>query len=117
MKKILIIDNDTMLVDLLKLTMDFYGLTLLHVKDPAEIESTLDANFVSVVICDVMMPGVDMILKSEEIKSKRMIPVIMIGIKELSSEERKKLFCNKVPFIRKPIDPNMLIEKVREFIQ
>jgi len=117
MKKVLIIDNDTTLVDLLKLTMDFYGIILLHVKDPVDIDSTLDANFINVVICDVMMPGIDTIPKVEEIKKKRMVPVIMLGIKELTSEERKRLFCNNIPFIRKPITPNILIEKVREFLQ
>ncbi len=117
MKKVLIVDNDTILVDILNLTMDFYGLNLIHVDDHNEIDLILEKNFVSVVICDVMLTGIDMIAKAQEIKNKKMIPVIMIGIRELSAEEGKKLFCSKIPFIRKPVEPNVLIEKVRELIQ
>ncbi len=113
-KTVLIIDTDKTMMDLMKSTLEFQDFSVIAITDPAKAKKTIKSEAVDIVIADIMISNVDMIKFAKAIRKK--CPVIMTGIKDLLSNERRSLFCENIPFLQKPLSPNTLSDKVRELV-
>jgi|GEM_PF-1946062 len=113
-KTIIIIDTDKNMADLIKSTLEFQDFNVVIPKNPADIKHVLKSKNIDLVIADIMIDKINMLKLAKSMRKQ--CPVIMTGIKDLLSEERRLLFCENIPFLQKPISPNMLFEKVREMV-
>ncbi|MEW6534848.1 MAG: response regulator [Candidatus Auribacterota bacterium] len=109
--KALIVDNDTASVDLVRETLEFYDFSVIAVSSPEALSKLLKKNKFDVMVADISLTGIEC-LDSIDIPS-----IIMTGIKGLTTEERKTLFCRKIPFLAKPIAPTKLINTIKVHAQ
>ncbi len=108
MKKILIIDDDPNNRFLLRLVLEKHGFLVLEAETGIE---GIDISFKEkpdLILLDVMMPDIS---GFEVLKKLPDIPTIL-----LTALEEKEITL-KVDYIQKPIDINLLIQKIQEKIR
>jgi len=121
-KKILIIDDEVDLVDLVKMRLEFKDYYVLPLYTSARAMEVTKREKPDLILLDVMMPDKDGYEVSKELKSDpetRDIPVILFTAK---SEERgriKEKFgeSGSDDFILKPFDPDDLLVKVERLLK
>lgn len=121
-KKILLIDDEMDLVNLVKMRLELHDYAVVPLytsKRAVEITKREQPNL---ILLDVMMPDIDgyevcRTLKSDE-KTKH-IPVILFTSKiaevQKMSKEHKDIGADD--YIPKPFNPDMLLDKVNKFLK
>jgi len=109
--KALIIDTDTASVELLRETLEFYDFTVITRPSTHQLAEFAEGQRFDVVVADISLTGIDFIDSFES------SAIIMTGIKGLTTEERKTLFCRNIPFLAKPIAPTKLINTIKVHAQ
>lgn len=113
MKKILIADDDTAIVDALKMMLDFEGYEVRTAIYGTEVRA-LKNNLPDLILLDIWMSGDDgqdicRLLKSQ--KHTRHIPIILISAsKEVEKSARE---AGADDFIAKPFEMAELLDKVQ----
>jgi len=119
MKKILIVEDESSLVEVLKMRFERNGYSVDIASDGQEALAKVRADRPNLILLDIMLPKIDgykvcRILKFDE-KYKH-IPVLMLTAK--TQEEDKTLGFNvgANAYITKPFDTKELIQKVKELL-
>ncbi len=103
MKKVLIVDDEPEVVELISIVLDRDDLQLLEAYDGEEALEVVLAERPDLMITDLMMPGLDGIELCRRVKadpaSSAMMIVTMSARRELYAED-----CGADEFIRKPFD-------------
>ena len=76
--RVLLIDDDVRLPDLLRSYLEQNGVALSHAPDGARGLVMLEQGAYDAVLLDVMMPGMDGLEVCRRIRSKSNVPVIML---------------------------------------
>lgn len=112
-KKILIVDDDPRNIFALKLTLKARGYAVESCTMAQEALEILKSHpQFSVVLMDMMMPGIDgyeavrMIRNTQEIKH---IPVIAVTAQAMPEDRQKCLEAGADEYVSKPIDVDLLI--------
>jgi len=114
-RKVLIIDDDPAVHDVLRMTLSKEGYRLLHAYDGTEGLELARAHRPDVVTLDVMMPRVDGWSVLSELKSDpelARIPVIMLTIVD---ERTMGYSLGAAEYMTKPVDRARLVELLRRF--
>ena len=123
-KKILIVDDDPDLVEAVKLQLEAAGLETVTAYDGEEGIAKARAESPDLIVLDVMMPVKDGFTAAKEITEDDAladIPVIMltavtehVGDTSYSHASGKNLMADD--FFKKPVDPDELVERIKELI-
>ncbi|MBI2066558.1 MAG: response regulator [Deltaproteobacteria bacterium] len=114
-KRILVIDDERDLTELLGTLLDFHGIKADTVNDPLKVETMLEQTAYDLVVTDLMMPGLDgfeLIQRIHHKEPRRSLPIIVLSAKSLTQAERKVLIQNKVHFFMKPFEPQNLVDQI-----
>jgi signal transduction histidine kinase/DNA-binding response OmpR family regulator len=114
-RKILIVDDDPSVHDVLRVTLSREGYRLLHAYDGSEALELVREHHPDVITLDVMMPRVDGWSVLSELKSDpklARIPVIMLTIVD---ERTMGYSLGASEYMTKPVDRARLIELLRRF--
>lgn len=122
MKKIMIVDDDPNIVELVKKILDLEGyesIGAVSAKDAIEI---LDKNWkeIDVVICDYMMPEMDGLEFVKNVKKNPLfndIKIIMLTAIDTFDVIKKSMVLGVKDYIIKPFDPQEIIsalERIKE---
>ncbi len=125
MHKILIIDDDKDFQDALRLVLEDHGFDVISAYDPEEGTEKVQSEKPDLVILDVLMPsnyeGFDVARKiREELKMKE-LPILLLT----AVHTEKKVPYRFAPheeylpvdyFMDKPVEPDVLLEKVNELL-
>ena len=114
-RKILIVDDDPAVHDVLRITLAKEGYRLLHAYDGTEALDLVRKHRPDVITLDVMMPRVDGWSVLSELKSDpdlASIPVIMVTIVD---ERTMGYSLGASEYMTKPVDRTRLVELVRRF--
>ena len=76
--RVLLIDDDTRMYELLAQYLGQNGITVAHAPDGGRGLAALEANAYDAVLLDVMMPGMDGLEVCKSIRAKQQIPIIML---------------------------------------
>ncbi len=105
-------DNDTVL-ELLDLLLSHHGSTVVRAKSGAECLAVVRERPVDVVILDVMMPGMDGIEVSAELKrADPSLPIILLTAKDDLKTRTAAMSLGVNEFIAKPIHNRDLLARV-----
>ncbi len=111
MKRVLIVDDEPEVVELISIVLDRDDLQLLETYDGDEALEIIRAQRPDLMITDLMMPGLDGIELCKRVKadpaSNSMMIITMSARRELYSED-----CGADEFIRKPFDITHVVETV-----
>lgn len=120
-KTILIVDDDTRNIFALSLVLKTRGYTSISTTHAAEgIKLLRENNNIGIVLMDMMMPDVDgyqalKIIKEDE--QLKQIPVIAVTAQAMIGDKEKCLQAGAVAYISKPVDVDLLITMLNNFLK
>ena len=112
MMKILIVDDEAMIRDVLRKYVEFEGNEAFEAGDGMEAVALCKANDYDLVLMDVMMPKLDGFSAVKEIKKSKDVPVIMLSAR---GEEYDKLFAFELgvdDYVTKPFSPKEVMARI-----
>jgi DNA-binding response OmpR family regulator len=112
MKKILIVDDEPLLVKSMCLVLKYKGFDVLGVLDGHEGIKSAEIFQPDFIILDIMMPGIDgweTLRGLKENDKTCHIPVIIFTAKEYSNGTNLARQAGAVDMITKPVDPEILV--------
>jgi HAMP domain-containing protein/signal transduction histidine kinase/CheY-like chemotaxis protein len=117
---ILIVDDDPRMVTALTHVFGRAGMAVSHAVNGEEGIDTLDQNpDVSLVVMDIMMPGMDGYETMRAIRSDpryKALPIIALTAKVVAGEPEKAIAAGANEYVHKPADVNVLLGVVRALL-
>lgn len=117
MNKILIVDDDEHICQLLGLYLNRDGFNTEFCHDGDTALSKLSANSYDAVVLDVMMPGLDGFEVLSELRKFSNMPVIMLSARGESIDRISGLNRGADDYITKPFEPQELIARIRAVLR
>ena len=110
---ILICDDDKEIVAAISIYLQNEGYRTLLAYDGRQALSLLEQSEVHLIIMDVMMPEMDGLRATMEIRRERNIPIIMLSAKSEDTDKILGLNMGADDYITKPFNPLELIARVK----
>ena len=115
--RVLCIDDDTRLFELLASFLEPNGVVLTHAADGRQGLAALDAGVFDAVLLDVMMPGIDGLEVCKRIRQKSRVPVIMLTAKGDETDRVVGLELGADDYVPKPFSPRELLARLRAVLR
>jgi DNA-binding response OmpR family regulator len=115
--RVLLIDDDQRLIDLLKSYLEQNGVTVTGVTDGARGLAALDAGTFDAVLLDVMMPGMTGLEVCKRIRQKSKIPILMLTAKGDETDRVVGLELGADDYVAKPFSPRELLARLRAVLR
>lgn len=115
--KILIVDDDENICQLLGLYLERDGFAAEFCHDGNTALSMLSSNVYDGVVLDVMMPGPDGFEVLSELRKFSEVPVIMLSARGESTDRISGLNRGADDYITKPFEPQELIARIRAVLR
>lgn len=115
--KVLIVDDEEMIRDVLKEYVEFEGDEADEAADGMEAVQKCRANDYDIVLMDVMMPKLDGFSAVKEIRKTKDVPVMMLSAR---GEEYDKLFGFEIgvdDYVTKPFSPKEVTARMRAIVR
>ena len=112
MKKLLVVDDEPKIREVIKEYAEFNGFEVAEAEDGMEAVGLCKLNDYDIIILDIMMPKLDGFTTCKEIRKIKDIPIIMLSAR---GEEYDKLFGFELgidDYIVKPFSPKELMARV-----
>jgi len=114
MEKILIVDDEKEIRDLVEIYLKSEGYNTVKCGDGEEALETLrETKDIDLVILDVMMPRLDGIQTCLKIREEREIPIIMLSAKSEDVDKILGLNMGADDYLTKPFNPLELVARVK----
>ena len=119
-KRILIVDDEKDLVDMLKLRLEAAGYEILEAYDGQEgLEKAKDEK-PDLILLDLMLPKMDgyqlcRILKFDE--DYKHIPIIMLTARAQQQDKQQGTTCGADEYVTKPFEPKELLSVIQKHIK
>jgi two-component system OmpR family response regulator len=117
MARVLLIDDDVRLYELLASYLGQSDVNLLHALDGKKGLSLLESDVYDAVLLDVMMPGLDGLEVCRRIRAKSNVPVIMLTAKGDETDRVVGLEIGADDYIAKPFSPRELLARLRAVLR
>lgn len=118
MSRVLIVDDDPHIRELLRHFLEAQGLEVSEAEDGTAALKATDAVKADLVVLDVMMPGLDGWTVCAELKRRRAaVPVLMLTAKGESAQKVKGFELGADDYVVKPFDPPELVARVRALLR
>jgi two-component system, OmpR family, response regulator len=115
--RVLCIDDDTRLYELLASYLGDNGVHLEHAPDGRKGLETLERGVFDAVLLDVMMPGLDGLEVCRRIREKSRIPVIMLTARGDETDRVVGLELGADDYVPKPFSPRELLARLRAVLR
>jgi two-component system OmpR family response regulator len=116
-KRVLIIDDDKKLNDLLITFLSSYGFTADSVTHPDEGLNYIFNNSPDLVILDIMLPDKDGFEVCREIRLKSDIPIIMLTARGEVTDRIVGLELGADDYLPKPFEPRELVARMQTVLR
>lgn len=116
-KKILVADDDTAILQVIKLILEESGYAVYAVSDGSKVVDQVNKTKPDVILLDIWMSGYDGRDLSQTLKAKKEtknIPIIVVSAH--NETERMAKEAGADGFISKPFDMDYLLETVRKYL-
>ena len=115
--KVLIVDDDKNICDLLRLYLEKEGYSVILSHDGEEAVVKFNALKPDIVLLDVMLPGLDGWQVCREIWKKSNIPILMITAKSDTFDKVLGLELGADDYIVKPFDSKEVIARIKAVVR
>ena len=112
---VLVIDDDPVILELLRVNFEIEGFDVICAKDGDEGLLRAQNDHPDVVISDIMMPrrdGLQLLADLKEGPDTQDLPVILLSAKAQKTEVQQGLELGADDYITKPFDPLELIDRL-----
>ncbi|MDQ0197213.1 response regulator transcription factor [Neobacillus ginsengisoli] len=117
MKKVLLIDDETRMLDLLSLYLAPKGYSCIKMTSANEAIHYLEANKADIILLDVMMPDMDGWEACRQIRKHWDTPIIMLTARSEKIDIVKGLKIGADDYISKPFDEDELIARMEAILR
>ncbi|NJD03395.1 MAG: response regulator transcription factor [Ruminiclostridium sp.] len=116
MKKILIVEDDSVIAELQKdyLEMSGYSVDVRH--DGITGLQCLESNSYDLLLLDIMLPGMDGYEILRRIRNTKYIPVLLVSAKKEEVDKIRGLNLGADDYITKPFSPGELVARINAHI-
>ena len=115
--RILVVDDDAGIRDLLKDYLVKQGIEVETARDGRELEQRLPDFDPDLLVMDLMMPGDDGLALTRRVKSERDIPVIMLSARGEDIDRIIGLEVGADDYLPKPFNPRELLARIRAVLR
>lgn len=115
--RVLLIDDDRRLFELLVGYFEPSGITLDHAPDGRAGLARLEQDPFDVVLLDVMMPGIDGLEVVRRLRTKSRVPVIMLTARGDEADRVVGLELGADDYVAKPFAPRELLARIRAVLR
>ncbi|MFL5344206.1 MAG: response regulator transcription factor [Hyalangium sp.] len=115
--RVLLIDDDTRMYELLAQYLGQNGITVAHAPDGGRGLAALEANAYDAVLLDVMMPGMDGLEVCKRIRAKRQVPILMLTARGDETDRVVGLELGADDYLAKPFSPRELLARLRAVLR
>lgn len=120
MRKLLVIDDSETNTMLIKSLFEYdEGIEIIIENDSLSAIETVKATMPSLILLDLMMPGIDgeqILRELKQIESTKDIPIVVISAKQEQEDIDTVMELGALEYIKKPIGISNLYDKVRELL-
>ena len=119
-KKILVIDDEPLVVEVLKIRLKMNNYEVITACDGAEGIERAMREKPDLIILDIVMPGLDgyqVCQKLKEDRNTKTIPIIMLTALGQSAERKKGYSSGAYDYIFKPFDDEELLNSVEKALK
>lgn len=117
MKTILLVDDETLMLDLLSLYLSPYGYKCLKSKSGMEALQLLNIEKADLVILDVMMPEMDGWTTCKKIREVSDVPIIMLTARSETVDVIKGLKYGADDYVTKPFHEPELLARIEALLR
>ena len=115
--RVLLIDDDERLYELLNDYLGDHGCVVSHAPDGGRGLAALDTSIYDVVLLDMMMPGMDGLTVLRRIRDRRTLPVIMLTARGDETDRVVGLELGADDYVAKPFGPRELLARIRAVLR
>src|SRR6188508_2413499 len=115
--RVLLIDDDARLSELLSGYMAQNGVALTHARDGAAGLVALEADTFDALLLDVMMPGMDGLEVLRRVRARSRIPVLMLTARGDEADRVVGLELGADDYVPKPVYPRELLARIRAVLR
>lgn len=113
MKKVLIVEDEISIADLEKDYLELSGFEVsIENTGDAGLKRALEEDF-SIIVLDLMLPGMDGFEVCRSIREKKDIPIIMVSAKKEDIDKIRGLGLGADDYMTKPFSPSELVARVK----
>ena len=113
MADILVCDDDKEIVEAIEIYLTQEGCHVLKAYDGEEALKVLSENHVDLLVIDVMMPKLDGIRATLQIRKKNPLPIIILSAKSEDADKILGLNIGADDYMTKPFNPLELVARVK----
>jgi two-component system OmpR family response regulator len=115
--RILLVDDDRELRDLVSRLLERHGYHVTAAKDSREMTAALGRGKVDLLILDVMLPGKDGLQICREIREESHVPILMLTAMGEEADRVIGLEMGADDYLAKPFSPRELLARVRALLR
>lgn len=117
MKKLLLVDDEVRMLQLLKLYLEPHGFECMTKTNGHEAINFLVDHEVDLVLLDIMMPEIDGWATAKLIRGFSNVPIIMLTARDQSSDMVKGLGMGADDYITKPFEEEILLARINALLR
>lgn len=117
MYKILLVDDEQRMLDLIALYLEPHRYTCLKARNGEEALVLMKKESIDLVILDIMMPGMDGWTVCREIRAFSAVPVIMLTAREQEEDIVRGLRLGADDYVTKPFSEQELLARIEALLR
>lgn len=116
-KRVLVVDDDTKTVELVKLYLNRDGYKVLAAYDGNEAIRIARESHPDLIVLDLMLPGLDGLEVCRKLREESDVPIIMLTARTTESDRLAGLNLGADDYVTKPFSPRELAARVRAVLR
>lgn len=116
-EKILIVDDDKEILNLISIYLNNEGYTVIKATDGKMALKIVEEERPQLVVLDIMMPGIDGLEVCKRIRQSLSIPIIMLSAKVQNNDKIAGLLTGADDYITKPFDELEFVVRVKTLLR
>lgn len=117
MMKILVVDDDPNILELVSIQLTQAGYTVEKASNGFEALELLEAGYPDLAVVDVMMPGMDGYTLTRKIRAETDIPVLLLTAKGELEDKEKGFLAGSDDYVVKPFEPKELQFRINAILR
>ncbi|WP_152658556.1 response regulator transcription factor [Oceanobacillus sp. CFH 90083] len=117
MQRILIVDDDTYILNLVRMQLEKEGFLISEAKDGTDALSLLKKKTCALAVVDVMMPFMDGFQLTKQIRKQYDIPIILLTAKGQIEDKEEGFRAGTDDYVVKPFEPRELSFRIHALLR
>lgn len=117
MMKILVVDDDSNILELVNIHLSQAGYEVMKASNGIEALELLDEDLPDLAVVDVMMPGMDGYELTKRLRDEANIPVLLLTAKGELEDKEKGFLAGSDDYVVKPFEPKELLFRINAILR